>query len=118
MTTKVKTPTPKAKQYIRAVIEGRVSHSGAYLALEGDTILPTSLLKSFEVIDSPSETVNLPTKVGSVVLVDPANKHNMLSACIRVKPDEYGNCWSSYGDTYTADDFAEDCIRYGYKVVE
>lgn len=118
MITKAKTPKPKAKQYIRATVEGRVGSSGVYLELDSNYIVPIDSLKSFEVIDSPAETIDLPTKIGSVVLIDPANKHNALSACIRIKADEYGNCWSSYDEVYTADEFAEDCIRYGYKVVQ
>ena len=118
MATKVTTPKPKAKQYIRAVVEGRVSSGGGYITVEGEHTLPVGSIKSFEVIDSPAETVDLPTKIGTVVILDPTNKQNMLSAVIRIKKDEYGNCWSSYDDAYTADDFAEDCIRYGYKVVQ
>lgn len=118
MTTKATNPKPKAKQYIRATIEGRVGSSGVYIHLENDTMLPVDYIKSFEVVESPAETVDLPTKIGTVVLIDPENKHNMLSACIRTKKDEYGNCWSSYDDAYTDDAFAEDCIRYGYKVVQ
>ena len=118
MTTKAKTSRPKAKQYIRATVEGRVSSTGVYLHLENDDIIPIDLIKSFEVIESPAETVKLPTKIGTVVLLDPENKHNMISACIRIKKDEYGNCWSSYDDVYKDDDFAQDCIRYGYKVVQ
>lgn len=118
MTTKAKAPKPRAKQYLRATVEGRVSSSGVYLELEDNNVVPISLIKGFEVVDSPAETIKLPTKIGSVVLVDPTNKHDMLSACIRIKADEYGNCWASYGDVYTPDEFAQDCIRYGYKVVQ
>ena len=118
MTTKAKTARPKAKQYIRATIEGRVGSNGVHLHLENDTMLPVDYIKGFEVIESPADTIELPTKIGTVVILDPTNKQNMLSAAIRIKKDEYGNCWSNYDDVYTADEFAEDCIRYGYKVVQ
>ena len=118
MTAKAKTPKPKAKQYIRATVEGRVSPSGVYLQLNNENAIPIDSIKGFEVIESPAETVDLPTKIGTVVLLDPENKHNMLSACIRIKKDEYGNCWSNYDDVYTDDELAEDCIRHGYKVVQ
>lgn len=118
MTTKAKTSRPKAGQYIRATIEGRVGGGGVFLDMEGDYQLSVSAIKSFEVIDSPADTLDLPNKIGTVVLVDPTNKHNMLAAYIRVKADEYGNCWDNYGDAYTEDDFAHECIKYGYKVVQ
>lgn len=118
MTTKAKTSKPKANQYIRAVIEGRVGFGGAFLDIEGDHQIPVSAIKSFEVIESPAETLDLPSKIGTVILVDPTNKHNMLAAYIRIKADEFGNCWDNYGDAYTSDDFAQECIKYGYKVVQ
>ena len=118
MATKAKTPRPKENQYIRAVIEGRVGGGGVFLDMEGDYQLPVSAIKNFEVIESPAETLDLPKKIGTVVLVDPTNKHNMLAAYIRVKEDQFGNCWDNYGDAYTEDDFAYECTKYGYKVVQ
>lgn len=124
-TPKKRTTAPKFKEgdYVSATIHGMIANDiedelmfritdgedWIYLALdEVENLAPSK---------SPTERLNLPTKAGSLLIVDPENKQMEIDVFIRGTNKEYP--WTGSGmTTFSDEEMASFCIKYGYKVMQ
>lgn len=125
MTTTYK---PRVGDYVKATIEGRIrkdefSDNGTYLIqsatdAHGYYSVRLAVAKDVQKIDPPFADIKLPTKEGTVVLVDPTNAKDELCAYIRVNEDKEYPWWDAGSSGLTHDQLAEQCAKFGYKVVK
>lgn len=135
MTTTPKKPattttTPKFKEgdHVSATVYGTIekNHWNNELSFvitdvdEDQYYMKFEDVENLKIAKTPAQRVNLPTKVGSIIITDPNNDNCEFTAYLRTsnKSEPWSSTMDSSTITYTDEEVAKLCLAHGHLVVK